>query len=226
MGKPLTEAEKSLQSFLETYNTSRYELLNGDDFAKKLADQYQAIGDVIKNVFGQEHSFKANGALTFDAVAKISNKDDLPKQITKLTSELQKGGVTQQESQIIIELMYSLQEGNTKETRDKISQINKELESMGLGEFKIDVATVFDENSFNSAKGKLTELEKALNSFRETKSIKLLTEIVGEDKAKLYSEIINKLPINAEYTNKFIVENEQALSKLKTWEEVQVYFHL
>lgn len=215
MAKPLTEAEKSLQSFLETYNTSRYDLLNGDDFAKKLADQYQAISDVINNVFGQEHSYKANGSLTFEAVAKISNMDELPKQITKLTSQLQKNGVTQQESQIIVDLMYSLQEGNTEETRAKISQINKELESMGLSEFKIDVTTVFDRSG-------IEELESALKSYgTDKKSIDLLINLVGEEKAQLYKDIMENMSDNVEYNTKFIVENEQALSKLKTWEEVQ-----
>lgn len=71
----------------------------------------------------------------------------------------------------------------------------------------------------------INKLNDALNTFRETGDTKLLIELEGEDKAKLYSEIVKKLPTNSEFTNKFIIDNKDALSKMKSWEEVQKWLN-
>lgn len=215
MVEPLSDTEQAMQRFLTTFGKTRHDLLNGDSIAQGLAEQFEAVNSVINNILGNESSYKANGSLTYDMAIQIANKDALPNEVQKLVRELAQGGVTEQESKIIVDLMYVLQEGDTKQARDKLKELNESLSELGKEPVKIE--TLFDTKGLEQAQ----QLEDVLNKLRKEKSTANIEVLVdGQDKAQLYLDIINKLKTNSELTNKFIVENQDALSQLESYEEV------
>lgn len=215
MVEPLAPAEQAMQDFLKTFGYTRHELLNGDSIAQGLAEQFEGVNDVINNILGNENALKANGTLTYDMAIQIANKDALPDEVQKIVGDLAKGGVTKQENEIIVDLMYVLNEGDTEQARAKIEEINKSLVAMGKEPVNIDV--LFDTKGLEQSK----QLEDSLNKLRKDKTTANVEIIVdGQDKAQLYLDIINKLDTDKELTNKFIIENQDALSQLQSYEEV------
>lgn len=215
MVEPLAPAEQAMQNFLTTFGKTRHDLLNGDSIAQGLAEQFEAVNDVINNIIGNENALKANGTLTYDMAIQIANKDALPDEVQKLVGELAQGGVTKQENEIIVDLMYVLNEGDTEQARAKIEEINKSLVAMGKEPIKIE--TLFDTKGLEQAK----QLEDSLDKLRKDKTTANVEIVVdGQDKAQLYLDIINNLGANKEFTNKFIVENQDALSQLQSYEDV------
>ena len=252
MVKPLSEAEKAMNNFLESFGSSRFELLNGDKFANQLAEQFNGIENVIDKMFSsKEYAFKANGALTFNMMTEIANKDEIPDQIQKLANELAKGGVTKAESDIMLEILMSIKSGDKEKIEKTIEDVNKQLEELGMKDNVIDIKTLFDETGTNKAKSDINEImngdktatkEILINTHGEEKAKQMLEAIDlldsrpdvkkavsavvdGEDDLVFFYEIIKNLPVNEEYTNKFIVENTDALSQMKTYQEVIDYIN-
>ena len=252
MVKPLSEAEKAMNNFLESFGSSRFELLNGDKFANQLAEQFNGVENIIDKMFSsKEYAFKANGALTFNMMTEIANKDEIPDQIQKLANELAKGGVTKAESDIMLEILMSIKSGDKEKIEKTIEDVNKKLEELGMKDNVIDIKTLFDETGTNKAKSDINEImngdktatkEILINTHGEEKAKQILEAIDlldsrpdvkkavsavvdGEDDLVFFYEIIKNLPVNEEYTNKFIVENTDALSQMKTYQEVIDYIN-
>ena len=252
MVKPLSEAEKAMNNFLESFGSSRFELLNGDKFANQLAEQFNGVENIIDKMFSsKEYAFKANGALTFNMMTEIANKDEIPDQIQKLANELAKGGVTKAESDIMLEILMSIKSGDKEKIEKTIEDVNKQLEELGMKDNVIDIKTLFDETGTNKAKSDINEImngdktatkEILINTHGEEKAKQILEAIDlldsrpdvkkavsavvdGEDDLVFFYEIIKNLPVNKEYTNKFIVENTDALSQMKTYQEVIDYIN-
>lgn len=71
------------------------------------------------------------------------------------------------------------------------------------------------EEELKSADEYLKTLEGRPDVYKEVKTV-----VQGKEELALYGEIIEKLPVNQEFTNKFIVDNKQALSGMKSYQEV------
>lgn len=211
MVRPVDQAGEALDKFLATFKRTRSDVLSGDNMAVKLAEQFEAVNDVINNMLTNENAYKKNGALKYEMAIEIANKDGIPKQVQDLVSGLAKGGVTKKESDIIIDVMMALSEGSTKETEAKIEDVNKRLKEMGKE--PIDIKTLFDTKGAD-------DLENKLNQLREGKDVNLKIMVEGQDKAQLFSEMIEKLKTTPELTNKLILDNQDALAGMKTYEDV------
>lgn len=220
MVEPLAPAEQALQNFLKTFDKTRYDLLNGDSIAQGLAEQFEAVNNVINNVLANGNSYDDKGVLKIPMMVQIANTDGLPDQVQKLADEFSKDGkISGKESKIIVDLMYVLNEGDTEQTRAKIEEINKALVAMGKEPIEID--TLFNVEGIE----KLKETEDKLNKLREEGKITKETEIIvnGQDQAELYLKIIKEIQATPEMQNRFILDNQDALSKMKDIEEVKKF---
>lgn len=220
MVEPLAPAEQALQNFLKTFDKTRYDLLNGDSIAQGLAEQFEAVNNVINNVLANGNSYDDKGVLKIPMMVQIANTDGLPDQVQKLADEFSKDGkISGKESKIIVDLMYVLNEGDTEQARAKIEEINKALVAMGKEPIEID--TLFNVEGIE----KLKETEDKLNKLREEGKITKETEIIvnGQDQAELYLQIIEEIQATPEMTNRFILDNQDALSKMKDIEEVKKF---
>lgn len=160
MVKPLTESEKKMNSFLESFGKTRYDLLNGDNIAMQLAEQFQAVDDVVNTMLtNKEYAFKANGALTFDMMTDIANKDEIPDQIQSLANELAKGGVTKAESDLMLEIMMAINSGDKAQVESAIENVNSKLKELGMEEHTIDIKTLFDETGVTEAEDKVNNVD-------------------------------------------------------------------
>lgn len=215
----LSKADQSMQDFLKTFGKTRYDLLNGDNVAEGLAEQFQGVQEIFESLANNENAFKANGTISYEMATEIANKDSLPDDVQKLVNDLKIDGITEKENKVIIDILTVLNEGKTEDTEAKIKEINDELKSLGKEPISID--TLFNVEGVE----KLKETEDKLNKLRDEGKVTKETEIIvnGQDKAELYLQIIKEIEAKPEMTNKFILDNQDALSKMKTIEEVKKF---
>lgn len=212
----LNSADQAMQNFLVSFGKTRNDLLNGDDISQKLAKEFESINTIISNA-------EANGGdITYDMAVNIESNTDIPQQVRDLVGNLKKDGMTDQEDAITIEIMTILKEGKNGQTEAKIEALNKKL--VAMGQKPIDIKTLFSVDGLEKAK----QLDDALNKVRKSAEggkidTKVLVDVVGKEKADLYVQVMEKIRMSPEMTNKFILDNQDALSKMKTIEEVKKY---
>lgn len=220
MGRPLDDAEQSMQNFLKTFKKSRVDLLNGDGVAQALAEQFQAVDETLNNLFAnKDNYFSVDGILDINIATEIANKDGIPDQIQSAIKEFTKDGkMTKQETEVTLGLLGAFELGNTEEAKKAIDEINGKLKEMGREDLRIDVKTLFDGSQIET-------LEQQLNSLREGSDVNLKVIVNGVDKAQLFQEIIGKLQNSPDVVNRFIIDNKDALADMNSYEEVLKWFH-
>ena len=215
MVKPLTEAETKMNSFLESFGKTRYDLLNGDAIAMQLAEQFQAVEDTINKVFNNRE-FQETGVIKYDLMTEIANSDELPDQIQSLASALAKDGVSKAESDLMLELMMSIRSGDKEMIETTIENVNSKLKELGMEEHTIDIKTLFDE----SGTKKVEKLEEKLKNLpKETKTL-VETDVLGEEDLETLKSLLNDSTLKDDKVIDIIVENQDAINKaggLKEW---------
>ena len=215
MVKPLTEAETKMNSFLESFGKTRYDLLNGDAIAMQLAEQFQAVEDTISKVFNNRE-FQETGVIKYDLMTEIANSDELPDQIQSLASALAKDGVSKAESDLMLELMMSIRSGDKEMIETTIENVNSKLKELGMEEHTIDIKTLFDE----SGTKKVEKLEEKLKNLpKETKTL-VETDVLGEEDLETLKSLLNDSTLKDDKVIDIIVENQDAINKaggLKEW---------
>lgn len=215
MVKPLTEAETKMNSFLESFGKTRYDLLNGDEIAMQLAEQFQAVEDTINKVFNNRE-FQETGVIKYDLMTEIANSDELPDQIQSLASALAKDGVSKAESDLMLELMMSIRSGDKEMIETTIEDVNSKLKELGMEEHTIDIKTLFDE----SGTKKVEKLEKKLKDLpKETKTL-IETDVLGEEDLETLKSLLDDSTLKDDKVINVLLENQEAIKNaggLKEW---------
>ena len=215
MVKPLTEAETKMNSFLESFGKTRYDLLNGDEIAMQLAEQFQAVEDTINKVFNNRE-FQETGVIKYDLMTEIANSDELPDQIQSLASALAKDGVSKAESDLMLELMMSIRSGDKEMIETTIEDVNSKLKKLGMEEHTIDIKTLFDE----SGTKKVEKLEEKLKNLpKETKTL-VETDVLGEEDLETLKSLLNDSTLKDDKVINILLKNQEAIKNaggLKEW---------
>ena len=215
MVKPLTEAETKMNSFLESFGKTRYDLLNGDEIAMQLAEQFQAVEDTINKVFNNRE-FQETGVIKYDLMTEIANSDELPDQIQSLASALAKDGVSKAESDLMLELMMSIRSGDKEMIETTIENVNSKLKELGMEEYTIDIKTLFDE----SGTKKVEKLEEKLKDLpKETKTL-IETDVLGEEDLETLKSLLDDSTLKDDKVINILLKNQEAIKNaggLKEW---------
>lgn len=215
MVKPLTEAETKMNSFLESFGKTRYDLLNGDEIAMQLAEQFQAVEDTISKVFNNRE-FQETGVIKYDLMTEIANSDELPDQIQNLASALAKDGVSKAESDLMLELMMSIRSGDKEMIETTIENVNSKLKELGMEEHTIDIKTLFDE----SGTKKVEKLEEKLKNLPKNTKTLVETGVLGEEDLETLKSLLNDSTLKDDKVINVLLNNQEAIKNaggLKEW---------
>lgn len=215
MVKPLTEAETKMNSFLESFGKTRYDLLNGDEIAMQLAEQFQAVEDTINKVFNNRE-FQETGVIKYDLMTEIANSDELPDQIQSLASALAKDGVSKAESDLMLELMMSIRSGDKEMIETTIENVNSKLKELGMEEHTIDIKTLFDE----SGTKKVEKLEEKLKNLPKNTKTLVETDVLGEEDLETLKSLLNDSTLKDDKVINVLLNNQEAIKNaggLKEW---------
>lgn len=215
MVNPLTEAETTMNSFLESFGKTRYDLLNGDAIAMQLAEQFQAVDDTINKIVNSQE-FKETKRIDLDLMTEISNSEELPGKIQELAKTFLTDDVTKVESDLMLELLMSIRSGDKEMIETTIENINSKLKELDMEEHTIDIKTLFDE----SGTKKVEKLEEKLKNLpKETKTL-VETDVLGEEDLETLKSLLNDSTLKDDKVIDIIVENQDAINKaggLKEW---------
>lgn len=215
MVKPLTEAETKMNSFLESFGKTRYDLLNGDEIAMQLAEQFQAVEDTINKVLNNRE-FQETGVIKYDLMTEIANSDELPKKIQELAKTFLTDDVTKVESDLMLELMMSIRSGDKEMIETTIENVNSKLKELGMEEHTIDIKTLFDE----SGTKKVEKLEEKLKNLpKETKTL-VETDVLGEEDLETLKSLLNDSTLKDDKVINILLKNQEAIKNaggLKEW---------
>ena len=241
-----------LDTFLEAFGRTRQELNNGDSVAKALHKQFNEINDFLDTL--ELHDF-GNVDANLELRMNLQNNEDIPKQIKDMVNTLVDAGVEDRYILPIAgQVMMSLQDGKIDENELYFieQQLVRELTEELGDEKKVDLAVKGILNSFNSEEmikaiedelgdqkvekevtitadnpEKIEEINKAIELLASRpdvdKAVRAVVE--GEEDLVLFAEIIRNLPVNEDFTNSFIIDNADALSKLNSYKEVVEYIN-
>ena len=245
------ESSTSLKSFLSNYGKTVQDIRNGDSIAKALQEQYNAINDVLNSI--ANHNFDSDMA-NYQLRLNIQNNEDIPKQIRDSIDKMVKAGVSDTEIITVTgEILMSLKDGKIDEKEAEIlkDQLYNTLKGkMSDKDLELTINAIVE--SFNSEEV-LKDIENRLGKEKVEKEVSIKADdpeklkkiqeaidliakrpdvdkavravIEGEEDLVFFAEIIKNLPVNETYTNKFIVENASALSKLNSYQEVLDYIN-
>ncbi|HBF7642577.1 TPA: hypothetical protein KPG21_000269 [Clostridioides difficile] len=202
------EASGSMESFLKSFNKTSKDLSNGDSMAKSLTRQFKAVNNTLEDMMSPN--------LTKDMVEKYSQNKDLPKEISKMLSEFSIGGITGDEQAFAIKVMYAFQQGDTKEARKALEEINEELKDEGLG--TIDIDALFNDKE---AVEEIGAFEARLNQFKDKDiaiKIKDNTNIKSVKELDILDEQLNKFKHKDTKLN-FIADCGQAFEGVNSLDE-------
>lgn len=212
---PLSQSEQELQNFLSTYNKTRDDLLNGDPIAQALARQFEGLDNLWKDLLTNDNAYTIDGKLTYNMMVEIGNRKDIPKEISDLAKSFASDNqITEQETKIITDLVFTLKEGNTEEARKKLEEINKELAKHGREPIPMEVLT--------DVKGgeKVEELNKKLEGLpKDTKTL-VESEVIGEEDIETLKQLLNDSSLSDDKVINILMENQDAITKaggLKQW---------
>lgn len=212
---PLSQSEQELQNFLSTYNKTRDDLLNGDPIAQALARQFEGLDNLWKDLLTNDNAYTIDGKLTYNMMVEIGNRKDIPKEISDLAKSFASDNqITEQETKIITDLVFTLKEGNTEEARKKLEEINKELAKHGREPIPMEVLT--------DVKGgeKVEELNKKLEGLpKDTKTL-VESEVIGEEDIETLKQLLNDSSLSDDKVISILMENQDAITKaggLKQW---------
>lgn len=202
------EASRGVESFLKSFNKTDNDLRNGDSMAKTLKRQFEAVNNTLEDMMSPN--------LTKDMVEKYSQNKDLPKEISKMLNEFSIGGITGDEQAFAIKVMYAFQQGDTKEARQALEEINEELDAKGLA--KIDIDALFNDKE---AVEEIGAFEARLNEFKDKDiaiKIKDNTNIKSVKELDILDEQLNKFKDKDTKLN-FIADCGQAFEGVNSLDE-------
>ena len=252
MFPPLDQSQQKLQDFLSKYNSSLLELNNGDLIATKLAEQFNAVNMAIQDMISTEN--QVDGVVDINVLANLSENEDIPQEIRDfMKGVLADDKVERFEHDTIVSLNTLFLQDNTKFEKE-LNQLQKVLDGeasdkelqlpIKIGDVEFDSQTLKKLDGWNKLNkdnqidikalidiegaDKLKDLDSKLNTLRENGKITSEAQIIikGEDKTKLYLDIIKKLKdMPPEIVNKLILENQDAISNLETYDEFVKYLN-
>ena len=246
------ESSTSLENFINAFGKTKQQLKDGDSVAQVLHEQFVAMEKAIESINNHDFdSVEANIKLR----TNLQNDEDLPKQVRDMVTTLTEAGVEDEYIIAVTgQVMMSLKDGelNRHELDTIKSRLEAELRNSGLSKQEIDMTVEGILNSFNTDE-MLKAIEDELGDQKVTKEITIEADnpdkinaideaiellasrpdvdkavravVEGEDDLVLFAEIIKNLPVNKDFTNKFIIENADALSKLNSYQEVLDYIN-
>ena len=246
------ESASSLDTFLETFGRTKEQLQNGDSLAKALQEQFNEMESFLNTL--SDHDF-SNVEANLKLRMNLQENTDIPKQIRDMVDKLSKAGVEDRYIiSVAGELMMSLKDGKLDEVEVEELRRRLQYELGGkMSEQEIEMTVNGILASFNTEE-MLKSIEGELGSEKVTKEVTIeaddpkkieainkamdkvakrekvyaaIKPVIDGDNEKflLFAEIIEKLPVSKEFTNKFIIENTDALSKLTSYQEVVDYIN-
>lgn len=239
------KSANSLDTFLEKFGKTRKDIQNGDGLAKALQAQYNALEKHIDAIGGMTGEKEVDVKILYN----LMSDQNLPQEIRDFARVLQNQGMDEQMIlPIVASLMIDLKDGSIDNLETVRKQLEEALESLGkenayetsldliakISGLNVDEIKKQLEEKINSGgmkvkkdvevtdNGSAEEVANKLKSLEDRPNVKKLfeSEVIGVDKLDFYLELIKNLPTNKEYTNKFIVDNHEALSKLGSYKEV------
>lgn len=221
---PLNQATQALQKYMSAYGSSIAKLDAGGaegQLAQSLQRQYEAIQKVNDKFMNLDLDLGKNSDVTKnkqtgkivvkkEIITDILQDESYPQKLKDVIKAMDKtdGGVTTDEVEIIKKANIAIEEGDV----NKLKEVNKELKAMGLKPINID---------FNAPVDKMATVEEKLKAIRsgDDRAISIAFDYDGAGELPVYEAIIKNLSASPEVTNSFIVQNEDAINKLKTQEE-------
>ena len=209
----LHETSGALDTVLEKFGKTQVDLQNGDILANNLKKQFESVTALA------DLEVSSDAKVNLNIVTDIINNNELPIELRNLVNQMVNDGVASDKiiEVVKIALDYQLdgeldQEGLQKFIDDQV----------GEGKYTITPEMVVDAK-IKEVSDK--EFKKAIEKFdkissRPKVSALFETNVVGMDKLELFEETIEKLPVNKEFTNKFLCDFATDISELESYEEV------
>ena len=246
------QGSASLETFLRNYGKTVEDIKNGDSLAKALQEQYNAIETAISSI--STHDFKS-GVANYQLRLNLQNDESLPKQVRESIDKMVELGLDDTEVITVTgEVLMALKDGKIDDGEINLlkEQLYNALEGKLSGE-ELELTVNGILASFNTEE-MLKSIEGELGSEKVTKEVTIeaddpkkieaineamekvakrekvyaaIESVIDGDNEKflLFAEIIERLPASKEFTNKFIIENADALSKLTSYQEVVDYIN-
>lgn len=213
----LIETGGALDTVLEKFGKTQVDLQNGDILANNLKKQFESVTALA------DLEVSSDAKVNLNIVTDIINNDELPTELRNLVNQMVNDGV---DSDKIIEVVKQIALDYQLDGELDQEGLQKFIDNqVGEGKYTITPEMVVDPKIESKAKEKLEqELQKyeKINGRQEIKTL-FTTDVVGLEKAQLFEEIIKKLPVNEEFTNKFMVDFATELSELESYEEVLTF---
>lgn len=250
MDNMFLQSKGSLEDYLNSFGSSMSKLKNGDEVAKALQSQYDSIQNYITQISNmpdsiekqmelvvdlkndetlpsqirdmvsslEEMGMSSDAILTVTAQAMIDWKDggfdpnSLEFIRQGIEAQLMKDGMTfEQAVEVSTDIIMKL---GTMDNKSVLKEIDN-----SIGEKEVTKDVRIETHGEEKAK----EIEKAISILENRPDVNKRVQAVvnGEEDLIIFKDIIENMPVNSEYTNRFIVDNADALSKMNSWKEVQ-----
>ena len=250
MDNMFLQSKGSLEDYLNSFGSSMSKLKNGDEVAKALQSQYDSIQNYITQISNmpdsiekqmelvvdlkndetlpsqirdmvsslEEMGMSSDAILTVTAQAMIDWKDggfdpnSLEFIRQGIEAQLTKDGMTfEQAVEVSTDIIMKL---GTMDNKSVLKEIDN-----SIGEKEVTKDVRIETHGEEKAK----EIEKAISILENRPDVNKRVQAVvnGEEDLIIFKDIIENMPVNSEYTNRFIVDNADALSKMNSWKEVQ-----
>lgn len=210
----LLETSGALDTVLEKFGKTQLDVQNGDILANDLKKQFESITALA------DLEVSSDAKVNLNIVTDIINNNELPTELRNLVNQMVNDGVA---SDKIIEVVKQIALDYQLDGELDQEGLQKFIDTqVGEGKYTITPEMVVDPKIESKAKEKLEQELKGYDKISGRKEIKTLfvNEIVGLEDAQLFEETIKKLPVNKEFTNKFLCDFATDISELESYEEV------
>lgn len=210
----LHETSSALDTVLEKFGKTKLDVQNGDILANDLKKQFESVTALA------DLEVSSDAKVNLNIVTDIINNNELPTELRNLVNQMVNDGVA---SDKIIEVVKQIALDYQLDGKLDQEGLQKFIDSqVGEGKYTITPEMVVDPKIESKAKEKLEQELKGYDKISGRKEIKTLftTDVVGLEKAQLFEETIEKLPVNKEFTNKFLCDFATDISELESYEEV------
>lgn len=213
----LIETGGALDTVLEKFGKTQIDLQNGDILANNLKKQFESVTALA------DLEVSSDAKVNLNIVTDIINNNELPIELRNLVNQMVNDGVA---SDKIIEVVKQIALDYQLDGELDQEGLQKFIDNqVGEGKYTITPEMVVDPK-IKEVSDK--EFKKAIEKFdkissRPKVSALFETNVVGMDKLELFEETIEKLPVNKEFTNKFLCDFATDISELESYEEVLAF---
>lgn len=210
----LHETSSALDTVLEKFGKTKLDVQNGDILANDLKKQFESVTALA------DLEVSSDAKVNLNIVTDIINNNELPTELRNLVNQMLNDGVA---SDKIIEVVKQIALDYQLDGELDQEGLQKFIDTqVGEGKYTITPEMLVDPKIESKAKEKLEQELKGYDKISGRKEIKTLftTDVVGLEKAQLFEETIEKLPVNKEFTNKFLCDFATDISELESYEEV------